>query len=133
MIPSIVGQPNVRNSALMIRAASICSTEHLPPNGKVLLSAIQTADYTVQLTDSIIRFNADPDNLTCNLPTAASANKRRFTIKTLFSSVGQVTIKPNGSERIEDQSLYRLVNPGESITIYSNGSSWEIESSWQGL
>ena len=105
----------------------------LPANGKVLYNATaKTTDYTQVTSDATVRFNVS-SNANYDLLTAAAMIGRRFVVKNLYTSTSTVTINPDSAELIEGSSFYRLSNPGEVAVIYSNGTSWEIESSWQGL
>jgi hypothetical protein len=108
--------------------------EHLPGGGKVVFNTTaHAADYTVLATDYLVRFNATSANLSCFLPSASSVIGRKFIIKNLYTSTYKISITPFESQQIEGMSFYRLVNPGEAVELYSNGDSWEIVSTWQGL
>lgn len=89
-----------------------------------------TADYTVQLTDSLVLCGpALP--VTCNitLPFAASCSGLAFTVKNI-SAAGTVLVRgqvnDGAREPIDGQAMPGALAAGKSVTCYSDGVAWWV-------
>lgn len=63
---------------------------------------------------------------TITLPTALSARWRKYTIKKIDASANTVTIDAAGAETIDGALTFVLGAQYQTITIQSNGASWDI-------
>ena len=88
--------------------------------------------YTALISDHMIRCNATSGAIVINLPTAANSYDNTnelglvLIIKKIDSSVNTVTIDGNASETIDGSLSKALNSQYESLTIQSNGTSWDI-------
>lgn len=89
----------------------------------------ETATYTAVLSDEVILADATVGAFTINLPTAASAAGKQYTIKATSVAGGNVTIDANGSETIDGATTLVLSTTNRSVVIASTGSNWQILSS----
>lgn len=84
---------------------------------------IVTGNTTLTINHSIVLCNSS-SALTVTLPSAATSTGRQYIIKNI--NTGEVTITPNGSESIDGNVFYKLMQQYNTISITSNGSSWSI-------
>lgn len=107
---------------------TITLTGSISSGGSYAAAIITTtsASYAVLSTDYTILGNAVSNNITVNLPTAASAIRRVLNIKKIDASANTVTIDANGSELIDGVLTQVLTLIYESITIQSDGSAWYV-------
>lgn len=82
--------------------------------------------YTVLSTDCVLRADASGGSITFNLPAASTVTGRIFYFKRIDSSGNTVTIDANGSETIDGALTQTLPVQYFSLTIISNGTSWDI-------
>jgi hypothetical protein len=99
-------------------------------SGTTLNSVLQTSlvvssAYTIAATDPslIIAQGSGPYNIT--LPAASLVTGNVFTIKSSLSSVGTVTIVPNGGDLLDNSSSIALARY-DSRTLFSNGTGWAV-------
>jgi len=84
---------------------------------------ITTSDYTATLADEVIVVDNGNTALTITLPTAVGNVGKKFEIKVL--GLGVVTVDPNGSETIDDQTTICL-SQYDGMQIVSNDAEWVI-------
>ena len=90
-----------------------------------------TSDYTLKNDDGVVLVDASSGNITITLYTAGNGNptgskSKSHVLKRIDNTANTVTITPNGSETIEWDSSYMLVNRGSTIRIFSDSSNWFI-------
>lgn len=85
-----------------------------------------SATTTLDETYRTVRVDASGAARTINLPTAASARYRKYTVKKIESSVNVVTVDPSGAELIDGFSTISLTILNQSVTFVSNGTGWDI-------
>ena len=61
---------------------------------------------------------------TITLPTASGKRGRRYIVKRINTNANLVTIALTGSETLDGETSYTLVNPYSTMNIISNGSNW---------
>ena len=93
----------------------------------------QTVDYSVQATDDVILMDAGATDKTVTLPDATANSGRVLNIKRISSGAGNVLIRGNGVQVIDDEAhpsytdnKTRLINQWDAITVVSNGTAWFI-------
>lgn len=87
----------------------------------------KTTTYTITLTDDIIFADCTAGGFTINLPTAASASGRSFTVMKIDSTANIPTIDPNGAETICGAATHTILDQQWlSAEFFSNGVSWVI-------
>ena len=84
----------------------------------------QTTGFTVSKRTT--RVNATGGAVTATLPTATSAAGKHFTIKKIDASGNAVTVDGDGAETIDGAATYSLATQYKSVTVASNGTSWDI-------
>lgn len=84
-----------------------------------------TGTTTLLDTDFTLLVN-NSGNVSVNLPTSASAERREYIIKKISENTNTVTVDPDGSELIDGQATYVITSSYNSIKIKSNGTSWYI-------
>lgn len=62
--------------------------------------------------------------VTITLPAAASNTKRIYVIKKIDSSQNPVTVDPNASELIDNDSTVVINSQWNAISIHCNGTKW---------
>ena len=84
------------------------------------------------INDYTIRCDATNGNQIIDLPTAASAYNSTdgtgliINIKKVDATTNKVTIDGSTTELVEFDETQELLNRGESLTLQSNGTSWDI-------
>ena len=66
------------------------------------------------------------DDVTLDLPSAASSAGHRISTKFVGGEGNILTIDPDGTETIDGNTTISLHTNGESVTIMSNGSNWYV-------
>jgi hypothetical protein len=84
------------------------------------------ASPTLDETHRTVLVNATVVARVVNLPTAASARYRVYTIKKVDASVNTVTVDGSGAETIDGALTKVLTAQYDSIAIQSNGTSWAV-------
>ncbi len=84
------------------------------------------ATYTADVTNYFIKVDATSNNVTVELPPAASVFGRQYVIKRIDNSGNTVTIDPDGTETIDGATTYTLPAQYDSATIISDGTEWWI-------
>jgi hypothetical protein len=86
--------------------------------------AITTTPVTLDETHRTVLVNATVVARVINLPTAASARYRVYTIKKVDASVNTVTVDGSGAETIDGVATVVLTSQWESVTVQSDGTAW---------
>ena len=93
--------------------------------------ATKTANYTVSATaDFFVGVNTSSGGLTMTLPAAGTAGSgKMYVIKDVGGVAGtdgkNITITPNGSEKIDGQTGSRTLNTNHAaVNLMSDGSNW---------
>lgn len=95
--------------------------------GTSLSVASKTSAYTLTGSDDVILASASGGAFTLTLPAAASNSGKVFRIqKTDTSLANAVTIDGNASETIGGSTTKTLNTQGETLTIVSDGTNWQI-------
>lgn len=77
--------------------------------------------YDITVNDTVLFFNTDSTPITANLP--AGTDELSYTLKNVGNSGNDVTINPNGSETIEENTIY----DGESFQLrWSSSENWRV-------
>lgn len=86
----------------------------------------QTDTYLALVTDGVILMNCATSK-TVTLPAAATCATKIFYIKKIDSSFAVIiTIDGNAAETIDGATTTTLSTQNESITIYSDGTNWQV-------
>ena len=88
---------------------------------------VTTTAFTIQVNDLIILVDDDTAGaaVTITLPTAASGNKHRYTVKKL-GTTAPVTIDGNLSETIDDELTQVIGVQYDAVKVVSDGTKWWI-------
>lgn len=81
--------------------------------------------YTALSTDNTIRRDATGGDVVLNLPTAVGISGKSYVIRKIDASVNTVTIDAAGAEVIDGATTVILVGQWETVTLQSNGVSWD--------
>ncbi len=107
----------------LILAGGAAIAKTLTTAGRILSTSIKTTTYTITTSDSVIVCNSS-SAFTVSLPSLASASTgRQYIIKN--KGAGQITLTASGSETI-DGSVSVYINQYESLTIVSDGATWNV-------
>ena len=87
--------------------------------GKSVVS--KTGTYTITASDDIIDCNG---TFTVTLPTAVGISGTSYTITN--TGTGTITVDGDGTETIIGELTQPLTAQWDSMTVYSNGTSWRI-------
>jgi hypothetical protein len=85
-----------------------------------------TAAYLAVLADGFIRADATAGAFSVTLPPAAQVPGKRYTIKKVDATANAVTVDANGAELIDGALTKVLAAAYASVTIQSNGVSWDV-------
>jgi hypothetical protein len=86
-----------------------------------------TTTSTVVITDDMIYGNASSAAFTTNLPDAATCTGKTFTFQRIDSTFANAwTLDGNGGQTIGGSGTYALYTIGETLSILSDGSNWQI-------
>lgn len=109
-----------------ISTAQLINTLRRPVN-----SSLKTANYTITVSDCMIRFNTTSLALTGTLPPAATCSGQSFVIVAeLYTEV--LTVSADGSESIiwpgdgPNPSIF-LQQVGATVTLMSTGAGWIVQ------
>lgn len=86
----------------------------------------KTASYTASTNDYTILCNNTSGSITISLPSAIGCTGRVYVIKKNSTTLNNVVIDPNSSEKIDGATSKTLTNQYESIMIQSDGTNWYI-------
>jgi len=84
-----------------------------------------TGTFTLSKYQNAILCDTTGGAYAVNLPAASTVPGKLFWIKNHLSSANDVTVTPNGSEKIDNASTAAITFP-ESIAITNDGSNWYI-------
>ena len=87
-----------------------------------------SSDTTISITGSeqIVRGDTTSSNVTTTLPTASGITGHIIILKRISAGTNTWTIDANSTETIDGDLTAVLTTQYESITIFSNGTNWEI-------
>jgi len=89
-----------------------------------------TGDYTLQSGDEIVHVDASGGSITITIHTAVGYKGVHHFVKRIDNTLGNdVTFATTGSETIDFETLYRLVNRGSGCELYSDGVNWFLKHS----
>lgn len=83
-------------------------------------------NYTVQLSDNVLKGDCTSGTITFMLPTVASAAGHVFWFKKIDASVNPLHIQANGTELIDDLNIQDLTVQFESFILIPDGGTWSI-------
>lgn len=111
----------------------------VPLGSKVVMSAlvednsgcivVASSPYTHLVTDNgkTLLVNAVAGNRTINLPSAVTAGcGHTFNIIKTDSSANYVQVEPDGTETVGGRDNGRLFNQFDEVTLFSDGTNWQI-------
>ena len=96
---------------------------------------IQSSTYSILTTDNVVLCDG---NFTVTLPTAVGVTGKQYIIKKTDSSLANIiTVATTGGQAIDGHVNVKLYTLGESYTLTSDGSNWQIlehktDTSWSG-
>lgn len=93
--------------------------------GPIAIST-KVANYTVLLTDNVLRANCAAGSVTFTLPPAATSTGRVFWFKKIDGTANAMIIDANGVELIDGALTKTTIIQYESFTVISDGTSWGI-------
>ena len=92
---------------------------------QVNATTVAGATYTVLRTDDIIHSTYSATGaVTITIPTALMAEKKTITIKDAGGNAGTNNITIDSTDNIDGVGTYVINGNYDSVTIYSNGTSW---------
>lgn len=91
----------------------------------VLKFATKTANYTLTLTDDVVKADATSGAITMTLPTAVGA-KKVFFVKKIDSTSNAVNIATTSSQTIDGSSSVAITVQNTALTLVSDGANWVI-------
>ena len=116
-----------KKNKLVYKNVGIKVTQTAPIyNNKKLATSSKTANYTATPEDDLILVDATSGAITITLYSAAGRIGNVITIKKVDSSSNIVTIATNGSETIDGQSDWALVNQYSLIKLVSDDTNFQI-------
>lgn len=102
------------------------STLHDHGSFAVNVSIVVDNAYTATDTDMVILCNTSGGNIRIDLPSVTTCEGRIYIIKKITSDANTVTIKPSGTETIDDLLTYTLSAYNERIQIIATSLGWKI-------
>lgn len=91
-------------------------------------NTIVTANYNVQVQDSIVRVDASNGPVTVTLPAIASARGNRYVVRKEDATSNAVTVQAQAGETIDSSSSVQLMNQNDAVTFYAplTGTKWVV-------
>jgi hypothetical protein len=111
----------VRGSDNVIRRGDIALVSGTPSSTRTV-----TANTTLVAADKTIRADCVSNAITITLPTASSVTGYIYHIKKVDNTQRAVSITAQSGETIDGVLTAQILIQWQSITIQSNGSSWDI-------
>lgn len=90
------------------------------------IQSTSTSPYAVQAGDTVLLVNATSGTRVIQLPPAAVAQDRIWTIKKIDASGNTVDITPDGAETIDGVNPYSLTTQYQTARVGSNGTAWFV-------
>lgn len=109
------------NSA-MVKAMAL----HEKVNRQLAEMLSVTASTSLPSKSLIVLSNATSGNISVTLPNPLQTLKKTITITKVDTTVNTVTILPFGIELVAGEASQVLLLNGESLTLISDGTNWEI-------
>lgn len=116
------GAANANRFADVVDASTLIGTTTILNDWNT--RSITTTPVTLDETHRTALVDATGGARVVNLPTAASARYRVYTVKKTDASVNTVTIDGSGAETIDGVATVVLTLQWERVTIQSNGTAW---------
>lgn len=88
-----------------------------------------TSSVTIDPLDDVIHVDCTSGAITITFYPASGNEGNHLFIKKIDSTSNQVTFTMNGTETIDTDTLYKLVNLGSGAEVYNDGSNWWIKHS----
>lgn len=85
-----------------------------------------STNLTLDDTHSTVLATGGAGGITATLPTAVGRQGRRYTIVRVDAGAGDVTLDGDGSETINGDADYILVNQWQFVTVESDGTNWVV-------
>lgn len=85
-----------------------------------------SSDTTINPNAGLIRVDTTNGNVTVTLPPASQMARRELHIKKIDSSNNKVTIQPQNSETIDDETSIDILTNERSLRLYSTGTTFDI-------
>jgi hypothetical protein len=127
--------PSVNSIAIYFRLDGIlCSKNELGEETEYITksqigyvsSTTKTSDYVVLSTDYIIRLDATANAINITLPSAITLVDKTFIFKRVDGTSNKVYISTVSGQTIDGDVTIDLQQQFTSITIHTNGVSWDI-------
>jgi hypothetical protein len=93
-------------------------------------TTVDGATYVVLTADRLLHITRTTAGVCeVTLPSATSCDGRQISFKDagINASVYNITITPDGSEKIDGAANYVIEHDGGAITIYSDGHNWFVK------
>lgn len=85
-----------------------------------------SSNITLDSTYYTLRCNAVSNTITVNLPATSTCTGRIYNIKKIDSSANNVILDGSGTETIDGSQTVSIIQQYDSLTVQSNGTSWDI-------
>lgn len=115
---------NIQNSQVIAYDAVSGLWKNKSPT--VFNTRLVTANTNVSVTDYTIRCNCQLSDIIVALPAANTVNGFVFVIKKINNSIYNAVITPVPTELIDGLATAVVTTYNQSVTIQSNGTSWDI-------
>ena len=96
------------------------------PDFLQLAQVATSINLTLDDTHSTVKATGGAGGITITLPTAVGRQGRRYTIVRVDVGAGDVTLDGNGSETINGDADYILVNQWQHVTVESDNVNWVV-------
>jgi hypothetical protein len=115
---------------LLGAATSADLTVTMPIRSGAILTApayvAKTTTYTVTADDDYIACSTAGGAWTLTLPTAVGVAGKTYTFKKTTSDTNALTVDGDSAETINGSATYTLYFINDSVTIYSDGTNWQV-------
>lgn len=101
--------------------------------GVINQTAAKSTTYSITATDTNITGDCTSGAFTVTLPTAVGVTGQTYTVTKVDSSANALTIGTTSSQTIAGQTTYKIYNQYQSVTVYSDGSNWQVANIFPGL
>ena len=89
-------------------------------------STATAANFSAITGSSIIYCDTTSNDVTIDLPTAATSAGLKYVIKRISGTTNNVIIDANGSELIDGESTIVMYDQYDSLTVHCDGNQWYV-------
>lgn len=120
------GSASERYHLSLVQHSMLSASGSFSGKGLALTTRSVTAGTSLSVDDYTLRCNCTSGQIVATLPASNTVQGSVFVIKKIDSTANAVMIDPNSTETIDGSTSASISVYNQSLTIQSNGTSWDI-------